>query len=100
MAPVALASSTRSASRSPALVDAPPQHGGHLGVAPGGDERLEQQRLAVVELVGDEVGADGGEDVGGLALEAVLGEELRRTRRRDCASMAASSSSALPRKRP
>ncbi len=48
----------------------------HLGVAPGGDERLEQQRLPVVELLGDEVRADGGEDVGDLALELVLGEEL------------------------
>ena len=48
----------------------------HLGVAPGGDEGLEQQGALGAHLVGDEVRADRGEDVGDLALEAVLVEEL------------------------
>ena len=48
---------------------------GHLGVATGGHEGLEQQRAVRAELVGDEVRPDGGEDVGDLALELVLVEE-------------------------
>ena len=61
----------------PPVVELRAQHGGDVGVAPGGDERLEQQRRGVVVAVAlDEVPADGVEDVGGVALEAVLGEEL------------------------
>src|SRR5436190_4902011 len=48
---------------------------GHLGIAPRRHERLEQQRAVRAEVVGDEVGSDGGEDVGDLALELVLVEE-------------------------
>ena len=54
-----------------------------LGVAASGDERLEQQRaLGVVVIASsilrrrDEVGADGAQDVGGVALELVLGEQV------------------------
>ena len=51
-------------------------HAADLGVAAGGDEGLEQQGALRAHLVGDEVRADRGEDVGDLALEAVLVEEL------------------------
>ena len=59
-----------------ALFEAPAHERGHLRVAAGSDEGLEEQRLAVVEGIGDEMGADRGEHVGHPSLEAVLGEEL------------------------
>jgi hypothetical protein len=59
-----------------AVLDHPPQHDRHLGLAPGGHERFQQQGLAAVELLGHQMGADPGDDVGRLALEVVLGEEL------------------------
>ena len=75
------------------------QHGLHLRVAAGGHEGLEQDGLARARVAGDQVGADGGQHVGDVALEAVLGEEPIELAAGAGLRMASASSSALPEKR-